>query len=219
MNLYEAPVTTVAEFLRWIKALGSHRYVAGSLHMVHALVYDACAEAVAPESVRWAREVLGSGSAFTGDTQLRRASDAELLQMLEAVLTRGDVRERLAAALRAHTLDVQQLGAGFLLFDEAREPTLSPVLIDAGWELLSLDALDADRHRGVLDRMPSETVVAPHAVPVLQELGLFGAEELLLFARDDGGLASAPPLWLSEPQFYQDYVLHGVSRAAKLATW
>jgi hypothetical protein len=217
MNLYQAPVSTVAEFLRWVKALGSHRYVAGSLHMIHALVYDACAEAVSPASLAWARETL-SVSERVGEDDLRRANDLELLQILEAVLTRTEVRTRLELALRTRSIDVQsQLGAGFALFDEARESTLSPVLIDAGWELFALSDLDAERHRGVLDRMPADTAVAPDTV--LQELGLFGAEELLLLAQNDLSLASAPTLWVSEPAFYQNYVLHGVSRAAKLATW
>ena len=100
-----------------------------------------------------------------------------------------------------------------------------PVLVDAGFELLPLSELDAERHRGAVEafgeRIQYDVACfeeREHLPPLvhLQELPAIGIAELVRGARD-GTLVEPLSLWLSGDETYQDYVLRGVLRAAKIA--
>lgn len=231
------PARTPEEIERLVRSLGSHRYVAGRLLLVHAFVFDALAgladaSAIADplsEARDWAAGVLAAGDIDRGsrDERLwRRASEREVGAAL-AAFWNGDAasdvaRAKLAAELEAMAAPLQSRDAP--LFDESAEDEIFPVLIDAGWELLSLAALDAEKHRGAIEafgdpfafdcaRFEEET--AGDALPPLQELPLIGPHELLHGA--EHGILRAPlVLWTEGSETYHDYVMRGVLRAAKL---
>jgi len=110
-------------------------------------------------------------------------------------------------------------------FDEGVEDTVHPVLVDAGWELTALSALDAERHRGAIGAFgdplafesacfEEQTAIPPQTH--LYELPALGPVELLRGAGDDGSLASPLVIWADGHDTYVDYVIRGVRRAAKL---
>jgi hypothetical protein len=110
-------------------------------------------------------------------------------------------------------------------FDESKEEDIFPLLVDAGWELLPLAQLDAERHKGVIQAF-GEPILFEAAVfdedcrddksPYLQELSAMGAAELLHGTDDDGMLVAPFTVWTSGPEAYHDYLLRGVLRAAKI---
>jgi len=220
------------DLVRFVRTLGQHRYVASRLHLVHAFASEAAAAArpAAPlaEAADWARRAIGSGVidlASRDERLYRRASDAELVAVLEAFwddsagatpAARAQLEQRLAAI--GVTLDPARTAP----FDEAAEEDLFPVLVDAGWELLPLAHLDPSRHRGAIQafddfevaRFEEESAIPP--LVTLHELPLLGGVELG-HAFDEGGRAQAPfVLWQQGHETYLDYVLRGVLRAAKL---
>lgn len=232
----EIEAHTGDELVRFVRALGKHRYVAGRLHVVHAFAIEAAARATADpaldEAAAWAARVLGSGVvdlASKDERLFRRASDAELVAVLDAFWAAGEraviARETLRARLSAIDVDLAAETARDP-FDEAREDDVFPVLIDAGWELLAIADFDAERHKGAIQafgdqlafevaRFEEENAV-PKVVP-LHELPLLGATELLA-AFDDAGETRAPfVLWTEGNATYLDYLLRGVLRAAKLS--
>ena len=227
------PARTPDEIARLVRALGSHRYVAGRLHLVHAFVFDALAGGADQEELHeaeaWARGVLASPEidrASRDERLWRRASEREVAAALGAFWesnARGaSAREKLAAHLAA--IDAHPSPPDAPLFDEAAEEDLFPILIDAGWELLPLAALDAERHRGAIEafgdrfafdcaKFDEESALG--APPPLQELPAIGPHELLHGAAH--GILRAPlVLWTEGSETYHDYVMRGVLRAAKL---
>ncbi len=234
----EIPARTGAEAVRVVRALGAHRYVAGRLHAVHALAFDAvvaaCGDAPIPEPLAaacaWAHRTLADPSidADSKDPRLvREATEAELVAVLEAFWVPS------VAAERAHErlLD-RALSFGFDLspqanvpFDESREDEMHPVLVDAGWELVPLASLDPIRHRGVIEaydepilyaaaRFEEENAIPPRVH--LHELPALGLAELLRGVDGDGVLVEPLVLWVEGEDTYQDYLLRGVLKAAKL---
>ena len=223
--------TRVDEALRVLRVLGTHRYVAGRMHLVHALAF-ASAGAGEPagldEGRAWARVVLADAEidAASRDERLwRRCTDAELVAVLAAFWTPGDPARAARSALQVHLdrleLDVSPHEA----FDETHEDATHPLLVDAGWELVPLGALDAARHQGAIAafgdalcfdsaRFEEETAIPP--VPSLYELPAIGPVELLRGADDEGRLAAPLVAWAQGHETYLDYVLRGVRRAAKL---
>jgi hypothetical protein len=230
------PARTPEEIARLLRALGSHRYVAGRLHLVHAFVFDAVAgasEDPVHEELRearlWARGALGDPAIDRGsrDERLwRRASEREVAAALAVFWSPDAEGERARAELTARLTEIEApiAPARAALFDEATEEDIFPVLIDAGWELLPLGALDAERHRGAIDAFGDlfafecakfEEETALGAPPPLQELPAIGAHELLHGA--EHGILRAPlVLWTEGSETYHDYVMRGVLRAAKL---
>ena len=226
------PARTPEEIARLVRSLGSHRYVAGRLHLVHAFVFDALAGSGVDEldeARRWADGVLGDPDVDRGsrDERLwRHATEREVGTALGAFWdcdARGaSAREKLAAHLRAIDAPLPERDA--VLFDESAEEDLFPVLIDAGWELLPLAALDAERHRGAIEAFGDrfafdcakfEEESAEGVPPLLQELPAIGPHELLHGA--EHGILRAPlVLWTEGSLAYHDYVMRGVLRAAKL---
>lgn len=234
---HEIEVTTGEELVRFVRALGKHRYVASRLHLVHAFAVEAAAVATADpaleDAAAWAARVTGGGDAIDlasrDERLLRKATDAELAAVLDAFWAAGErcavARERLRARLSSIGVDVEQ-EAALTPFDESREDDVFPVLADAGWELTALAALDRERHKGAIASFGDdlafdiarfdEDSAVPAVVP-LHELPLLGATELL-GAFDEEGSARAPfVLWATGNPTYLDYVLRGVRRAARLA--
>lgn len=236
MNGVEIEANSGDDLVRLVKALGQHRYVAGRLHLVHALAVEAACEGEAPaaleEARRWAQEVLADPDVdvTSKDERLhRRATDAELVAVLASFWGanphRASCRDKLARRLAA--IGATGLDPSRLPFDESLEEDLFPVLVDAGYELVPLGALDPQRHKGALDafedpfalqvaRFEEENAAAP--VVALNELPALGGLELL-HALDEEGRPRAPfVVWTAGNETYVDYVLRGVLRAAKLAT-
>ncbi len=219
----------VDEALRVVRALGAHRYVAGRLHLVHAFAFSALEEHPAPtlhEAHSWARAILRDPAIDARSREevlWRRSSDDELVALLEAYWSPGaeSTRSSLRRLLERHDLRVPE-GA---TFDESQEDGMHPILVDAGWELVPLGRLDAERHRGAIaafaDRLAFESAAFEEdtAVPpivTLCELPALGAAELLRGARDDGLLAEPLVLWAAGNETYLDYVVRGVRRAANV---
>ena len=208
MWLRDLPVNDGDAALRVVRALGKHRYVAGRMHMVHALA--------AHDLFDWAREVIADDEidkASRDERLVRRVTDDELL----AVLAHYWSEETGAAACDGLLERLEAFGVEVVSGEDDEDDTF-PLLVDAGWELLPLAELDAERHRGAIEAF-GETIhfdVAKfeeqeHLPPTvhLQELPAIGASELI---------RGADPfsLWLSGNETYQDYVIRGVLRAAKI---
>jgi len=231
--------------VRVVRALGKHRYVASRLHLVHAFAIEAACRGEDPETREalaeagaWATAVLADPGVDRGskDERLhRRASDAELVAVLGAFWggkEGGLVRERARASLARRLLEIGVEAGGAaaampLPFDEAGEEDTFPVLVDAGWELLPLRALDAERHKGAIEafddelalqvaRFEEENTADGEPSLTLHELPIMSAVELMA-ATDEAGAARAPfVLWGSGHPTYLDYVLRGVLRAARI---
>lgn len=233
----EIEATTGDELVRFVRALGKHRYVASRMHVVHAFAIEAAAKATADpaldEAGAWAARTLGSGVidlASKDERLFRRASDAELAAVVDAFWAAGD-RTRVARDLLRERLAAIDVDVGRETerepFDEAREDDVFPVLVDAGWELLPIAAFDPERHKGAIQafgdplafevaRFEEENAI-PKVVP-LHELPLLGATELLGALDADGRVRAPFVLWTEGNETYLDYLLRGVLRAAKLTT-
>lgn len=234
MDGFELPCRTATEVGRAIRALGGHRYVAGRLILVHAALFDAVRESV-PDDLRallvdafaWAKEVLSDPTidpASRDERLMRRSTEKELAAALEAMW--GDDRERAKERLTRWLTHVDLLPAPEAQpFDEAHEEDMHPVLVDAGWELLSLGELDPERHRGAIDafeeRIDFEAAKFEEAEAIpkptsLHELSAIGPVEALRAMGDDGILREPLVLFMEGEPTYLDYVLRGILRSAKL---
>lgn len=232
----ELPCRTGAEVARVVRALGSHRYVAGRGVHLHAALVDAVADGLAPEAtatlesaLAWARDVLASPDVDAGSRDprlLRAATEREVAATLEALwsVDGAAARARLEAFLVRHDLLPRDLGAR-TPFDEANDED-HPLFVDAGWELLSLRELDPEKHRGAIEaydepiffeaaRFEEASAVPP--VPTLHELSAIGPVEALAAIDGAGALVQPIVLYTQGDETYLDYVLRGVLRAAKLA--
>jgi hypothetical protein len=226
------PVSAAAAAIRLVRALGAHRYVAGRLVVVHALAFDAVdvpgAENPPAEAIQWAKRVLADpdvDAASRDERLFRAASPDEVTAVLEAFWTPGAradrVHHRLMTRLESLDLDVGTHAP----FDEGAEDDLHPCLVDAGWELHPLASLDPERHKGAIEafdehilfesaRFEEENAIPP--IRHLQELPAFGPVELLRGVDPDGMLIEPLDLWTEGNDVYQDYVLRGALRAAKV---
>lgn len=227
----EIPATTGDDLVRFVRALGKHRYVSGRLHLVHAFAIDAASKArpdeALTEAASWAKRVLDDSSIDRGSKDerlLRRANDVELVAVLTAFWSDGPWRGTAAHVLADHLADIDcEVDFRRPPFDETTEDDIFPVLVDAGWELLPLAQLDATRHRGVFDAFDDvlsfdvakfEEENAVPARPTLHELPLLGARELM-GSLDD--LETSPfVLWATGHETYLDYVLRGVLKVSGL---
>jgi hypothetical protein len=221
------------ELTRFVRALGQHRYVASRLHLVHAFAIEAAGIAGDPALAgarAWAEQVLADPDldrASKDERLHRRVTDAELVAVLGAFWRPSPAREsaRATLALRLAEIGVAPPEPDAVPFDEEREEDLFPVLVDAGWELLTLRALDAERHKGAIaafgdalafDVAKFEEESAVPELVTLHELPALGATELLAALDADGQLRAPFVLWTSGPESYVDYVLRGVLKVAKL---
>jgi hypothetical protein len=231
MTPHLVEVERVEQALRVVRALGTHRYVAGRAHMVHAFAFDAVpddAGGVLAQARAWAAQTLSDPRVDPGsraEALWRRAPDAELLAVLDAFWTPGPradaARDGLLDRIERHDLRVQPRTP----FDEVDEDDIHPLLVDAGWELVPLGALDTQRHAGCIAafdtplalesaRFEEDTAIPP--VPTLYELPAIGPVELLRAVDTDGGLTEPLVIWTQGHPTYIDYVLRGVRRAAGL---
>ena len=225
---FEIGTRTGAELVRFVRALGQHRYVASRLHLVHAFAIEAAGDHPAlADASAWANRALGAGGAIdlaSKDERLyRKATDAEVTAVLEKLWGADEATETAKARLRQRLASIEALpDLSLLPFDESREDDVFPVLLDAGWELLPLAHLDFERHRGAIQsfddfevaRFEEESAIPP--IVTLYELPVFGAIELL-GAVDESGTSRAPfVIWHQGNDTYVDYVLRGVLRASKI---
>lgn len=231
MIAIELGATRVDEALRVVRALGTHRYVGGRLHLVHALALAALpddAQGALAEAATWAAHVLGNrriDPASRDDALWRRTNDAELVAVLDGFWTPGAeslaTRSALASLLARHGLPLEDHSP----FDESAEARMHPLLVDAGWELLPLSRLEEARHAGGIGafgdapafaaaRLREET--ATPRTTHLYELPAMGPVELLRGVDADGSLAEPLVIWAEGNETYLDYVMRGVGRAAKL---
>ncbi len=213
---------------RVVRALGGNRYVARRLHEVHAFAFAAAGESEAlVEGRAWAQRVLQDPSIDSDSKDpalLRAASEKELAAVLAAFWGDGDDAAAARARLRDLLVGVGATVTPGRLFDEHAEDDIYPVLVDAGWELLPIAELCSERHRGVLESFePLELASArfeeESAIPRRQylfELPLLGARELLHPSDEWGDLRDPLVLWSSVEATYEDYIVRGVLRAAKV---
>jgi len=217
-----------------VRALGTHRYVGGRLHSIHALVFDAMIAATdsPPGSLvsafEWAAATLADPEIDpeSKDPRLfRTASPEELVAVLETFWVPGLVadraHERLLETAHQLGLDVPTHAP----FEEEFEEDMHPLLVDAGWELVPLAELDPVRHRGVIEaygepilyeaaRFEEESAI-PKVIS-LQELPALGLVELLRGVDADGELVEPLILWTQGDEIYQDYLLRGILKVAKI---
>jgi hypothetical protein len=231
MIAYPLGARRADEAVRVVKALGGHRYVASRLHLVHAFAVASIPDDGAPvlaDAHAWARSVLTDTTvdpASRDERLWRRASDAEVVAVVEAFWTPGAradaARRSLKSRLTALDLEVSDA----LPFDETLEDAMHPLLVDAGWELVPLTGLDPERHRGAIgafgDALSFESACFEEetAIPTpvtLTELPALGPVELLRGVDHDGALARPLVVWAEGHDVYLDYVVRGVRRAAKL---
>jgi hypothetical protein len=231
---HEIDARTGEELVRFVRALGQHRYVASRLHLVHAFAIEAaCAASSDPalaEARTWATSALHDPEidrSSKDERLFRRATDAELVAVLAAFWMPGEGRERasLALAARFEEIGIEPPTADALPFDESSEEDVFPMLVDAGWEILPLEALERERHKGAIGAFDDELAFdvakfeeanSAEQVVTLHELPVLGVVEVLA-ALDSEGTVRAPfVLWTSGNETYVDYVLRGVLRAAKL---
>lgn len=232
MEGFELPVRTADELLRVVRVLGKHRYVSGRLLLVHAAAFvtafadDASAEVA--DALRWARAMLHDATidASSRDERLlRRATEAELCAVLERFWVPGANADAARARLRAWLLNVELPMPEHAPFHEEGDEA-HPLLVDAGWELFALTELDGERHRGAIEafgepfdfecaRFEDESAI-PKLAP-LHELPAIGPRELCDGVDGAGVLQGEVALWTCGNAIYQDYVLRGVLRAARVA--
>ena len=226
------------QLVRFVRALGQHRYVSGRLHLVHAFAIEAaCAcsdfeadEPALAEAKAWVTAVLadpGIDRASKDERLFRRVTDAELVAVLGAFWNDGERRERASLALAERLVEIgcEAPDLERLPFDESSEEDMFPVLVDAGWELLPLTALEPERHKGAMGafdvalafdvaKFEEDNAVPPTVT--LNELPALGALELLGALDSEGSMRAPFVLWTSGNETYVDYVLRGVLRAAKI---
>lgn len=242
---HEIDAVSGEQLVRFVRALGQHRYVASRLHLVHAFAIeaacassaasefeaeDAAAVAALAEAKVWAAGVLSDGEvdrASKDERLYRRVTDAELVAVLAAFWNDGERRERASLALASLLVEIgaEPPDLERLPFDESSEDEMFPVLVDAGWELLPLSGLDPERHKGAMgafdDALAFEVAKfeEENAIPppvTLHELPALGALELLATIDADGEVRAPFVLWSSGNETYVDYVLRGVLKVAKI---
>jgi hypothetical protein len=241
---HEIEANSGEELVRFVRALGQHRYVSSRLHLVHAFAIeaacagaehepaDAAAVTTLAEGKAWAAQVLSDPEidrASKDERLYRRVSDAELASVLGVFWSDGERRERASLLLAQRLIEIgaEPPDVEAPPFDEAAEEDMFPVLIDAGWELLPLGALDRERHKGAIAafedalafdvaKFEEENAVPPPVT--LHELPALGALELLAALDDEGQLRAPFVLWSSGNETYVDYVLRGVLKIAKIAS-
>lgn len=233
MNGHEIELRNGEELTRFVRALGQHRYISSHLHLVHAFAVHAASttkDLGLERATQWAKEVLADRDIDPSSKDERlyfRASDAELVTVLGAFFLPGPSRDRALIQLASSLarIDAMPRDLDVEPFDEGREEDMFPILIDAGWELLPLRALDPERHAGAIRAIGDtlafdcakfeEENAAPEGAVTLYELPALGAVELLAGV-DDKGFRAPFVLWTSGHDAYLDYVLRGVRKVAKL---
>jgi hypothetical protein len=207
---------TLDEIERLLRALGKHRYVREVDLRLHWTVDRALAD-LSPFTQHAAlfdkrRKSEPSLEIASRDPSLwRKASIDEIVAVLRAFWTPSEAaqkyKKRLIDALAETGLPPPFAASA----DEPPHPEL--VLLD--WELLPVDELDADRHRGALEAMEEAGEEVNASAPVYQEGPILAAPELCDGA-PGGELAEELFIWSDGPYSYSDYVFRGAAKVAKL---
>lgn len=221
---------------RLLRAVGAHRYVKSRALEVHAMAVLAAGpedETLAP-LVAWARTLKTDPTvdmASRDPRLMRRCTEAELGLVLRPFWRQDTQGERVRQRLRDELLEADLPVSDQTPFDEAAEEDMHPVLVDAGWELLLLQELDPERHRGVLAAFDAldedeegETLAVARfeeesfveSPTYLHELPALGSAELLRGTDGNGLLLEEFALWADGPEPYHDYLLRGILKMAKL---
>jgi hypothetical protein len=220
------------EVARIVRALGSHRYIAGRMHLVHAFAFASLEGGPFDEltgAAAWATKLLESGDvdiASKDERLWRPSTEAEIAAVLTGFWSLGGAAQHARDRLRAWLARAELPIADAPPFDPDAEEDIHPLLVDAGWELVPLADLDPERHRGAIsafgdalafDVAKFEEAEAIPPIVHLQELPAIGPAELLAGVGDDGLLAEPLDLWIDGNEPYHDYVIRGVRRQARLS--
>jgi hypothetical protein len=211
---------TADEMTRLIRAMGKHRYLADVDLRLHFVVDRALGPfeprfATARERFKSLTNLATELELDSRDPRLWRASDAEEVCAVLELLWGTDVR----GARAREGLERELRRAGFAPCDHAPfaadlEDPPHPELILLDWVLLSVDALDAERHLGALRAMEDSGDEVDASQPCFVEGPPLAEPELC--AIDRGLLPEEPIFWADGPYSYCDYLFRGVSRAAQL---
>jgi hypothetical protein len=211
---------TLDEIERLLRALSKHRYVHEIDHRVHWTVDRALADlpAFAPHAEVFAmrRKKERDLEIASRDPSLwRPATTEEVIAVLRAFWTSGEAAERRKKALLDALAETGLPAATHEPFGASADEPPHPELVLLDWELLPVDELDADRHRGALEAMEEAQEEVNALAPVYQEGPILAAPELCDGA-PDGVLADDFLVWSDGPYSYSDYVFRGAAKAAKL---
>ena len=209
-------VPTTDDLCRLLRALGKHRYLAEMDHRVHFSVDIALGELdeFASEAARFEQRRLETAELelASRDPRLWRPLDIETVRDVLSVFWSDSAlarraKERLSACLRDAGIERPVHAPHQPCPDEAPHPEL----LTLDWQLLSVDALDTERHAGALRAMErAEESVNPSEPPLIEAMTLTEVEL---------GAADSPRqvmLWADGPYSYCDYVFRGAAKVAKL---
>jgi hypothetical protein len=220
MTAWSFAARLIDEVASLLRMLGKHRYVKEVDHRLHWTVDVAMSDqpAFAAHAARFAERRLAEKDldvASRDPSLWRPATVEEIVTVLTAFWGPGDAviarHDRLLQVFEETGLEVGEHEP----FQSNPEEPPFPELITLDWVLLPVDELDADRHRGALEALEfSDDAVSP-STPIYQEGPAISAVELL-DAAPRGVLVEDMIIWSEGPYSYADYVLRGVSKAAKL---
>jgi hypothetical protein len=211
---------TLDEIERLLRALSKHRYIHELDHRVHWTVDRALADlpTFAAHAEVFATRCKRERSleiASRDPTLWRSATTEEIIAVLRAFWTPGEAAERRKQALLAALALTDLPPASHEPFSASADEPPHPELVLLDWELLPVDELDADRHRGALEAMEEAQEEVNASAPVYQEGPVLAAPELCDGA-PDGVLGEDFFVWSDGPYSYSDYVFRGAAKAAKL---
>ena len=219
MRAWEFAVRDAEEAGRLVRALGKHRYVKEVDHRLHYLVDAALVDrpAFKAKSDAFADLCAESPDIELGsrDPRLWRSATAdEVAEALAAFWSPDDdgPGERLRELFAHAGLTPPQAAP----FEADPEEPQHPELILLDWVLHPVDALDAERHEGVLNALEESEEMYHPSEPIYQEGPSLGLRELCDGA-EEGELVADFLIWSDGPYAYANYVFRGASRAAKLA--
>lgn len=211
---------SVEAFVGVLRGMERHRYLAEVDHRFHWAIdvarYRAGVDAAAPhvEKMRVQAEALELGSR---DPRLWRSASVDEvaatieLFWLDASQAGRTARRSLVEVLREAEIPSPEHEPFESDIDEPPHPEL--IMLD--WELLSVDALDTERHRGALRGMEQAADEVDPTTAVYVE-GPSLSEVELDRPLPRGLWPSDPIFWASEPYGYADYVFRGVAKVAGL---
>lgn len=218
MRAWEFAVDAADAAGRLIRALGKHRYVKEVDHRLHYLVDAALVDrpAFKQKSDAFADLCAQNPDIELGsrDPRLWRAATAdEIAEVLEAFWApdADELRGRLAELFAHAGLAAPAQAA----FEQNPEEPQHPELVLLDWVLHPIDALDAERHEGVLNALEESDEAYHPSEPIYQEGPSLGLRELCE-GTEDGVLVADFLIWSDGPYAYANYVFRGASRAAKL---
>lgn len=209
----------IDEVARVLRAMGKHRYVKEIDHRIHWSVDLAMEDVKGFDAERRAfvarakAEDLALGSR---DPRLWRSANVEeIITVLTSFWSPSDEAiERRAKLVRA----LQEAGlpiAEHAPFESDAELPPFPELLLCDWTLLPVEDLDTEHHKGALTALEDSGEEVHPSEPLCMELPAITVVELCDGA-PFGVLTEDLYVWSEPPHAYADYVIRGVSKAAKL---